>query len=63
MYCSKTPGPGLNELNYETAEINIVGCNLSLKIASVSANMIASEKYPGNIRGIILYCTKHCSSE
>lgn len=50
MYCSKTPGPGLNELNYETAEINIVGCNLSLKIASVSANMIASEKYPGNIR-------------
>lgn len=59
MDSNKTPGPGLKELNYEGAEISIVGCNLSLKIASV----IASRKYPGNIRAIILYCTKHCSSE
>lgn len=55
----KTQGPGLKELNYVTAEINIVGCNISLKVASV----IASRKSPGNIRVIILNCTKHCSSE
>lgn len=63
MDSNKTAGPGLKELNYETVKINFVGCNLSLKIASVSAYMIASRTYPGNMRGIILYSTKHCSSE
>lgn len=48
MDSNKTPGPGLKKLNSETTEINIVGCNLSLKNASV----IASRKYPGNIRVI-----------
>ena len=41
---NETPEPVLKELNYETAEISIAGCNLSLKIVSVSANMVCFQE-------------------
>lgn len=41
----------LVELNYETAEISIAGCNLSLKIASVSANVMHFQEVSGEKLG------------
>lgn len=44
MKSNKPPGLVLEELNYEAAEISIAGHNLSLKIASVSANVMCFQK-------------------
>lgn len=64
MDSNKTLGLVLKELTYKTTEINIAGCNLSLKIASVSANVIHfHEVSREHQRNKTLYYAKCCNGE